>query len=172
MNGINLAFTIVTALAVLLQAFVLLGMLIALKGALGRLDQVTKMAEEHIVPTMGTARKLLEEMSPKIRTAVENAVTASEHLKELSRTAREKSADVSAAVDDVLEKTEAQAERMDEIVTGALDAVSHATAVLQRATNSPMRQIMGLVNGLRAGFDVLCNRNQQAHAAADGDHFV
>lgn len=169
---IYVTVTSVTALGVLLQAAFLGGMLFALKKALKRLDAVSQMAEEHIVPAMGVARKMLEENAPKVKIVVDHAVTAAADLAELSKTAKEKTAEVGIAVDDLVKRTEEQAERLDEMLTGTLDSVSHATATLQRVVTSPMRQIGAVLSGLRAGFDVLVGRDHDAHAAADGDQFI
>lgn len=162
---IYITFTAVTAVGVLMQALVLLGMLLALKGALGRLDHVSKLAEEHVIPTLGAARHLLEDVSPKLKVAADNVV-------ETTRMLRQQSVHVNETVDDLLKKTEAQAERVDEIMTGTLNSVVHATATLQRAVSAPVRQVGALLNGLRAGLDVLRSREPEVHAAADGDHFV
>jgi hypothetical protein len=61
---------------------------------------------------------------------------------------------------------------VDEIVTGTLDSVVHATSTLQKAVSGPVRQVNAVLNGLKAGFDVLRSKEREAHAAADGDHFV
>jgi methyl-accepting chemotaxis protein len=169
---IYVTVTSVTAIGVLLQAAFLGGMLFALKKALKRLDAVSQMAEEHIVPAMGVARKILEENAPKVKIVVDHAVQVSADLAELSRTAKEKSAEVGVAVDDLVKRTEVQAERLDEMLTGTLDSVSHATATLQRVVTGPVRHIGAVLNGLRAGFDVLVGRDHDAHTAADGDQFI
>ncbi len=171
-SWIYVTFTAVTAAGVLLQAFVLLGMLFALKSALGRLDQVSKLAEEHVVPTLVSARSMIEEIAPKIKTAVQNVVDASQQVLEVSHKLKDQSAQVGETLDDLLKKTEVQVERVDEMVTGTLNTVAHATATLQHAVITPVRQIGALLNGLRAGLDVLRGRDREAHAAADGDHFV
>lgn len=165
-NAVQLAFTIVTALAVLMQAFVLLGMLIALKAALGRLDQVTTKAEEHALPALETARHLLEEVTPKLKVAAQNVM-------ELSETLRTRTATVSDTVDDLLKKAEGQVDRVDEMVTGTLDSIAHATATVQKAVVTPVRQVSAILSGLRVGFDVLRSRNHHTTPApADGDQFV
>ena len=169
---IYVIFTAVTAVGVLLQAIVLLAMLLALKGALGRLDQVSKLAEEHVIPTMAATRKLLEEIGPQLKTAVLNAVETTRQVAAVTKTVREKTDQASVTLDDLLKRAETQAERVDEMVTGTLDSLAQATAVLQRMTSGPSRRISAILNGLRAGFDVLVGREREVQAAADGDHFV
>src|ERR1700690_2686232 len=81
----------VTAGAVLLQALVLVGMLVALKGARGRLNEVSTKAEESVLPLLATSRTLLEEISPKLKVAAQNALEISQTAKEISLKARDMS---------------------------------------------------------------------------------
>ncbi len=163
---VYIVFTAVTAVGVMMQALVLLGMLFALKGALGRLNEISKKAEEHVLPTLEITRRLMEEVSPKLKVATQNVL-------EVSQTLRVESKQVAGTVDDLLKKTSGQIERVDEILTATLNSVAHATATVQRAVVAPARQVGAVLNGLRAGFDVLRNhKERETHAAADGDHFV
>lgn len=164
-SWVYILFTAVTAAGVLMQALVLLGMLFAIKAALGRLDEVTKEAREHALPALATARHLLEEVSPKLKVAVQNVL-------EVSNTLKQESTHVSGAVDQLLKKAEVQVDRVDEMVTGTLDSIAYATATVQKAVATPMRQVGAVLSGLRAGLDVLRSRDRNSHAGADGDHFV
>jgi len=162
---VYIVFTAITAVGVMMQALVLLGMLVALKGALKRLNQISQVAEEHVLPTLAATRSLLEEISPKLKVTVQNVL-------EVSQTVRTQTAQVNGAVDDLLKKAEVQAARVDEMVTGTLNSLAHATESLQRALALPIRQVGAVLSGLRAGFDVLRSREREVHAAADGDQFV
>ncbi|HEX4068085.1 MAG TPA: hypothetical protein VHZ09_18850 [Acidobacteriaceae bacterium] len=162
---VQITFTIVAAVALLMQAFVLLGMLIAARLALRRAEELSRKAEEHALPALQTARQLLDDVAPKLRVAAQN-------LMEVSATLRTKSVTVTDAVDDLVKKTEVQVERVDEMVTGTLNSIAYATATVQKAVVTPVRQVSAVLSGLRAGFDVLRSRENQVHATADGDHFV
>jgi methyl-accepting chemotaxis protein len=162
---VYIVFTAVTAAGVVMQALVLLGMLFAVKAAMARLDDVTKQAQEHALPALATARHFLEEVSPKLKVAAQNVLEVSETLKH-------ESTHVTGAVDELLKKAEVQVDRVDEMVTGTLDSIAYATATVQRAVVSPMRQVGAVLSGLRAGFDVLRSKDRNSHEGADGDHFV
>jgi methyl-accepting chemotaxis protein len=118
-----------------------------------------------LIPALGATRQLVEDVSPKLKVAAQNVLEA-------SHTLRTQSAHVTATVDDLLQKAEGQIDRVDEMVTATLNTVAHATATMQRAVVSPVRQVGAVLTGLRAGFDVLRNKEPEAHAAEDGDHFV
>ncbi|HTV14437.1 MAG TPA: hypothetical protein VME68_06965 [Acidobacteriaceae bacterium] len=188
-----IAFFIVTACGVGLQAIAMLGIMIAIRGVVKQVKEISMTAELHVVPAMATAKRLLDEVGPKVKSAAENSVTltqkaieisehvsvisqkasdASQNLVAVSETVREQSVHVSETLNDILQKTEAQAERVDEMVTGTLDTIAHATATWQRAVAGPWRQVSAVLNGLRAGIGVMRGREREAHAAADGDHFV
>jgi hypothetical protein len=183
---VYIAFIAATMVGVLLQAGAMLGILFAIRSAMKQAKEATMMAELHVLPAMASAKRLIDEVGPKVKVAAENTVTLSQKAIEISQRAseasqhvvvvteklREQSAQVSETLGEILKKTEAQAERVDEMVTGTLDSIAHATATWQRAFSGPLRHVNGVLNGLRAGIDVLRGREREAHAAADGDHFV
>lgn len=183
---VYILFTGITAFGVLLQAGAMLGILLALKRALNKANELSTVAEQHVIPAMASAKKLIEEISPKVKAAAENSVTLSQkaieiserartattNLEEVTLTIREQSVHANEVVTELLAKTQAQAERIDEMVTGTLDTIAHATATWQRTVGAPVRQVSAVLNGLRVGFSVLRGREREAHAAADGDHFV
>ena len=158
-------FAAVIAGAVLMQALVLLGMLFAAKSALRRVGEVSKKVEEQALPILATSRQLLEEVSPKLKVATQNVL-------EVSHTLRTESVRVAVSVDDLLKKASVQVDRVDDMVTGTLNSVAHATATVQKAVSGPVRQVGAVLSGLRAGLDVLRNKEREVHASADGDHFV
>jgi methyl-accepting chemotaxis protein len=164
-SWILILFTAVTAAAFLMQAVALLMMAVATRAAVSRLNEVTKQAQEHALPALATARHLLDEVSPKLKVAVQNVL-------EVSHTLKNESTHVSGAVDLLLKKAEVQVDRVDEMVTGTLDSIAYATSTVQRAVVTPVRQVGAVLSGLRAGFDVLRSKDRSVHAGADGDHFV
>ncbi len=162
---VYILFTAVTALGVLLQALVLLGMFVALKGALTRLNEVSRLAQEHAIPTLASVRHLVEEVAPKLKSAADNVVEASQRLKT-------ESAHVNETVDDLLKKAEDQARRVDEMVTATLNTIAHATAAMQRVVSVPARQVGAVLSGLRAGFDVLRGKEREPHVTGGGGNPV
>jgi methyl-accepting chemotaxis protein len=174
-----ISFTAVTAIGVLMQALVLLGMLLALRGALKRVNEISSRAEEIAVPAFESTRDLLKDISPKLKVAAQNLMEVSQTAKEVSQTAKEvgntvraESTQIAVALNDVLQRAAVQVDRVDEMVTGTLTSVAHATGALQKAVSGPARQVGALLSGLRAGFDVLRKKDNEVHAAGDGDHFV
>ena len=153
-------FTAVTSLGVLLQAFVLLAMFLAVRRLANRVHSITDQLEPHLVPTVATARNLIEDVSPKLKVATTNIVEA-------SHTLRRQADHVTATLDDLLSKTTVQANRVDEIVTASIDSASHATHAVQHAFSVPVRQASALFAGLKAGFEVLRGKNHSERPPED-----
>jgi methyl-accepting chemotaxis protein len=174
---VYIVFTAVTAVGVMMQALVLLGMLFALKGALKRVEEITHKAEDAALPLLESTRDLLKDVSPKLKVTTQNLMEASQTAREISQTVRTESARMAVTVDDLLKKVSGQADRVDEMVTATLNSVAHATATVQRTVSGPVRQVGAVLDGLRAGFEVLRRKEraaEPAHAGAgvDGDNFV
>jgi methyl-accepting chemotaxis protein len=150
-------FTAITAVGVLLQAFVLLGMYIAIRQSTKKLHEITDEVRVHLLPTVNATRQLIEDLSPKLKIATSNLV-------EVSHTLRHETKHVSATMDDVLSKTKAQAARVDEMMSGVLNTVEHASAVVQHSVAAPLRQVSGVMAGLKAGFDVLRGKEKEPEA--------
>jgi hypothetical protein len=151
-------FTAITALGVLLQAFVLLGMYLAIRQSMKKFHEITDELRVNLLPTVSAARRLIEDVSPKLKIASTNLV-------EVSHTLRHESKHISAALDDVVSKTTAQATRVDEMLSGMLDSVEHASTVVQHSVSVPMRHVSGVMAGLKAGFDVLRGK-EKTHEGA------
>jgi methyl-accepting chemotaxis protein len=146
-------FTAITAAGVLLQAFVLLGMYLAIREAIKRMNQVTDEVKGQLVPVLTSSKRLIDDLSPKLKIASSNLV-------EVSQTLRHQTGHLNSTIDDVLNKTSAQAARLNEMMGAILNSVEHATEVLQHAATVPYRQVTGIMAGLKAGFDVLRRKDR------------
>jgi hypothetical protein len=150
-----IVFTAITAAGVLLQAFVLLGMYLAIRESTKKLHAITDEIKTHLVPTISSARRLIDDISPKLKIASSNLVDA-------SHTIRHQANHVNATVDDLLDKTTTQAARVNEVLGGILNSVDHVTVAVQHAVAVPFRQLSGVMVGLKTGFDVLFKREKEA----------
>ena len=158
---VYITFTAVTAIGVLMQALVLLGMLLALKGALKRVNEVTAKAEEIAVPTFESTRDLLKDISPKLKVAAQNLMEVSQTAKEVSNTVRAESTQMAVALNDVLQRAAVQVDRVDEMVTGTLSSVAHATAIAAEGGVRAGAPGGGAVERAASGFRCAAERRQQ-----------
>lgn len=141
-------FTAITAAAVLLQALVMLGLFLVFKKAIGKLIATSDEMKEHALPLVASTRSLVEDISPKLKTTTSN-------LMEVSQTLRQQAGHVNETLDVLLEKTNSQIRRVDEMVTGTFNTVDHATKTLESAVATPLRFMSGMVRGVKAGIEVL-----------------
>ncbi|QNI34353.1 hypothetical protein H7849_10915 [Alloacidobacterium dinghuense] len=162
---IFIIFTAVTSIGVLIQAFVLLAMFIAVKKATGEVHELTDQLKQHLVPTLSTARNLVEDVSPKVKVATSNLVEASSIL-------RSQAEHINKTFSHVADLAEVQLTRVDEMATAVLDGITQATAAVQHGIASPLKQVSGVLNGLRAGIDVLRKKERPTHVEGDGSNFV
>jgi hypothetical protein len=162
---VSIAFTVVTAFGVLLQALVLLGMFLGLRETQKKVTTVLDRMNDHLVPVLATSRSLLEDVSPKLKIITSNLV-------ETTETIRQEVRHLDTIVGEVADKSRAQAARVDGMVTETLDTVAHAARTVEDGIAAPIRQIHGVLNGVRAGLDVLRNKSRNNHSGDDGDLFV
>jgi hypothetical protein len=159
-------FTAVTALGVLLQAFVLLAIFFAVRKAVGELREVAADVRSKAIPTIVSAKDLIEDISPKLKIATANLV-------EVSHTLRHQATHFNDTVESLLEKTSIQITRVDAIVTSAFDAVDHASRAIENAVAAPARRVSGVIQGLKTGVEVFLSKKpaprETAEAAASSE---
>ena len=140
---VELILIAVTAAAVLLQAFVLLAMYLALrKSSRSIIDQIEDL-KSSINPFVDNARGLLERVGPKLE-----GTTAD--VAEIVRGLKQQAAEAEASVSEVLEHVRKQTSRIDEMITGLLNAVDRAGDYVSDVVNRPVRQISGVLAAVKA----------------------
>jgi hypothetical protein len=71
---------------------------------------------------------------------------------------RNKARELDATASELNMKTRAQAARVDGMVTSVLNTTAEISETLQRAVKVPVREFAGLMNGFKAGVEVLVGR--------------
>ena len=108
---------------------------------------------------------VIQDITPKLKTITDN-------LTAISTTLRGKTDQVSGLVGDVTERAQAQASRVDGMVKGTLDQLTFAVQAMEHGVAAPVRQVNGILNGLRAGVDVMRKKNLSNHRDPEDDLFV
>jgi methyl-accepting chemotaxis protein len=162
---IFIIFTIATSIGVLIQAFVLLAMFFAVKKATGKVHELSDEVKQHLVPLLSTTRNLAEDVSPKVKVATSNLVEASSIL-------RSQAENINKTVNQVTNVAQTQVARVDEMATAVLDGITQATATVQHGIASPLKQVSGVLNGLRAGVEAFRRKERPTHVEGDGGNFV
>jgi hypothetical protein len=105
-------------------------------------------------PILDTTHVVLHDSAPKLKIITENLV-------ETSHVVRSKAQEFDATASDLNMRTRAQAARVDGMVTSVLNTTADISETLQRAVKVPVREFAGLVNGFKAGLDVLVGRAKE-----------
>lgn len=144
-------FLIVAAMAAAVMAKKLIGLVEVAQGkALPLFDKVGPMVDE--------VHGLLEHSSPKIKIITTN-------LAETSGILKDKAQDLSATVADANARTRSQVARVDGMVSAVLSTASDISESIMRGVKVPVREFNGLMNGLKAGLDVLVGRGRSSRTA-------
>jgi uncharacterized protein YoxC len=151
-------FVGMVAVALMVQAIVVV--VIAIKAAKAS-KQAFEIAEElrgkigplleKIGPLLDTTQSVFHDAAPKVKIITENLV-------ETTHLVRDKARELDATASELNMKARAQAARVDGMVTSVLNTTAEITETLQRAVKVPVRELTGLVNGFKAGVDVLVGR--------------
>ncbi|HZE26029.1 MAG TPA: hypothetical protein VE083_01525 [Terriglobales bacterium] len=147
-------FIIVTAIAVVIQAGILVALFVAVRQTSGRVEALASEVKAKALPTIETAHAMLVELRPRVTEIVANV----EHS---SRVARAQMERLDATVSDVVDRTRLQVIRADELINRTLDRVEETSDMVHRTVVSPIRQLQGLMQGLSAGLEFFLGRKRR-----------
>jgi hypothetical protein len=143
---ILIVFVALTGVAVLLQAFVLLGIFISLRKTAKSVTDATDDLKATIVPFVHSTRELMERVSPQV-------VIIAAGLAELTDAIHKESKGVRVSVSEIMERVSRQTARLDAMLTVGLDKVEQTAGVLETAVAAPVRQVNGIFAAIRAVID-------------------
>lgn len=141
-------FVLLTGIAVLLQAGILLAMYLVIRQTTNRVDALATEVKTKVLPIVDQAQEILTLTRPRLQTIAANL----EQSTTLLRTQVER---VDAAVHDVVDRARLQVIRTDELFTRTLDRVEQTTDMVHKTVISPVRQLSGLMQGITVGLEFL-----------------
>ncbi len=139
-------FVIATALAVVLQAVVLVVLFFQLLRTAKRVEETVADLNTRITPILSRVQLLVEDVSPRISGIVADAA-------ELSRLARGQAQKVDRVLTESLERLRMQLIHVDQILTGAMETVEEAGSKLRQTVWGPMVKATALVRGIQTGLE-------------------
>lgn len=163
-----LVFVALTGVAVLLQAFVLLAIFLALRKTTGMLQQQLDELRTSVMPVVTSTQKLLTSVGPNLEAVAKD-------LAEITKGLSAQSADIQASAGQILAQVQRQTSRIDAMFTRALDTVDRAGTVLTETINMPLRQISAITAFARAALGALRSGQSQprpTRSATDEDMFM
>lgn len=149
------AFVIVTALAVVMQAGLLLGMFLVSRRILSAAMRMESGIKDHLNPMVDSIHSVTTAAREPISTILSNLTEVTDLLRK-----RAVSADAVAA--ELLERARVDVVRVDELFAGILGRVERAAESAERGVLGPVREISALVAGIRRGFGYFFSRQGPA----------
>lgn len=153
MDPVLKIFIYATAVAVVLQMFILLILAISVRKTTSKLEKLTGEVHGRAMPILNTAESILNDSRGKLDTVMTNLVAVTGTLKtQMDR--------LDATVNDAVDRTRLQIIRADDIVTRTLDRVEQTTELVEHTVVSPVRQISGIMQGLSVGISSFLGKNR------------
>ena len=143
MEGLLTLFVAVTAVAVILQACVLVAIYMIAKNLAGQADRFMKDMRELMVP---------------VRSITENIKTVSEELIEMGMSAKEQMRHVEAMITDAGEKLQIQLERFDRVGQTIAQRIDETAEIVQDSIISPVREVSAFAKGIGRGLSFFFRR--------------
>jgi len=154
MGNLVPVFIIATAVAVIIQAGILVALFLVVRKTTGRVEALATEVKTKALPTMETAQAMLVELRPKVNEIVTN-------VDQSARMARAQMERLDATVSDVVDRARLQVIRADELVNRTLDRVEETSDMVHRTVVSPIRQVAGVMQGLSAGLEFFLGRKRR-----------
>jgi hypothetical protein len=143
-QALLVVFVAIAAVSILMQAGFTVAMFLGVRKAQKKIMALADDVRLHALPVIMSSREVIQDFTPKFKTITEN-------LTATSATMRSKADQVGGLVGDVSNRAQVQAWRVDGMVKGTLDQLTLAVRVIEHGIAAPVRQVNGILNGLRAG---------------------
>jgi methyl-accepting chemotaxis protein len=136
--------------------------------------RVTKATQDKVLPVVdaitpmiGTVRRLLDENAPKFS---QMATDANQVMKSLQEQVNR----LGEVVKDVSDRARAQVARIDGAVDNTVEQVQQAGDVVKHAILTPVKQVDGIMHGIRAALSVVAHSRRESvdHATQDEEMFI
>ena|SRR5579864_810676 len=144
-------FTIVAALALVVQVVILAALFFELKRTTENINRLVSDMHARVGPIITRAQILLDDTQPKISTMVSDAA----HIVYLARGQAQK---VDRVFTEAADRLRGQLLHADRILTGTLEAVEDAGAKFRHSFWRPVQKASALVQGIKVGLDLLRSR--------------
>jgi methyl-accepting chemotaxis protein len=136
--------------------------------------RVTKATQDKLVPVVeavtpivGTLRRFVDENSPRFA-----QMTAD--MSEVVKSLHEQVNRLGEVVKDVSDRARAQVARIDGAVDQTVEQVQMASDVVKQAILGPVKQVDGIMHGIRAALSVVAHSRRESvdHATQDEEMFI
>ena len=139
-------FVIVTAVAIVLQAIMLIALFLQLRRTAARVEETISDLNTRLSPIISRLQILVDDVSPRISGLVADA-------SELTRLARGQAQKVDRILTETMERLRLQLIHVDQILTGAMEAVEEAGSRLRDTVWGPVVKASAIIRGIQTGLE-------------------
>jgi hypothetical protein len=153
-------FVGIVAISMFVQAVVVI---VAAIGATKTQKRVLMIAEElrsKATPLIDKAIPIIDKAESLVETTLPKIYKISDNLVETSEIVKAKAQEFDATLHDVNVKTRAQVARVDGMVSSGLTATAALAEMVHKGIRTPLVEMSGVVNGVKAGIDVFFNKSK------------
>jgi len=160
MSGWVEAFIVIAAIAIVVQAAILVAMAIQVRTSLESFTRIATQLQARIDPILLRTNRILEDSEGRIASIMGDA-------SEVTRLARGQAQRVDRVVTDTLDRLRVQILRADQILTGALEVIDEAGSTVRKKLWEPVHKATAVLRGLQAGLDFIRNVRGPRSPASD-----
>ncbi|MGH9511523.1 MAG: hypothetical protein ACRD2U_05245 [Terriglobales bacterium] len=161
-------FIAVTTAAVVLQAFILVALYLAVRKVSAKVESLATEVQDKVIPVISTAQSTFIELRPKIESVVDD-------ISSTTAMVRSQLVRVDATLTDAVDRARLQVIRADELVNHTLDRIEETGHIVRKTVAAPVRQISGVVRGVSTGFEVFFGakrRRRNGNGASSDELFI
>ncbi len=147
-------FSIVAAVALVVQVAILIGLFLQLKRTTESINRMINDLHNRVGPILTRTQILLEDTQPKLSNLVEDA-------SQVVYLARAQAQKMDRVFTEASDRLRGQLVRADRIITGTLEAVEDAGTQVRRSFLRPVQKASAVVQGIKIGLDFLRSRRSQ-----------
>ncbi|MGH9453016.1 MAG: hypothetical protein ACRD2O_03495, partial [Terriglobia bacterium] len=155
-NNLIAIFVVIAALALLLQAAVMVGMYLAVRKFLTQTDRLVREVRQRLDPLMDAVNGMVQDSREPIRSVLAN-------LSEISRTVKERTTMVDARVVEMADTIRLQVARIDQLMGTFVEKATTTADVLQSGVLGPLYQVSAIIKGMQTGIDYFFSQRRSKH---------
>jgi hypothetical protein len=153
-------FVGIVALSMFVQAVVVISAALTARATQKRVLEIAEELRTRATPLIDKAIPIIDKAETLVEATLPKIQTISNNLVETSEIVKAKAKEFEVTLSDVNVKTRAQVARVDGMVSTALTATSALAEMVHKGIRTPLVEVSGVVNGFKAGIDVLFSKSK------------
>jgi hypothetical protein len=157
-------FVVVTTIALVVQAIILITLFLQVRRTAARVEQVIAELNVRLNPILSRVQTLVEDVSPRISGLVAD-------VSEFTRLARAQAQKVDRVFTETTERLRLQLIHVDQILSGVLAAVEETGSSLKQTIWGPVIKASALIRGIQTGLEFYRTARQgREHVEPPSEH--